>query len=69
LKDKKGKENNCPDYIKLTKHDDQQGVVEYVCNPSTEEDEVRGSLVQGQPGLHNETHLKKKMPTKCSVWC
>jgi hypothetical protein len=49
------------------------GVVAQACNPSTQETEVRGSYVQGQPGLQSkvetslssiEKHffLKKKMP-------
>jgi hypothetical protein len=35
-------------------------MVVHTCNPSAQEAEAGGSRVQGQPGLHSETCLKKK---------
>jgi hypothetical protein len=32
------------------------------CDPSTQEAEAKGSPLQGQPGLHSETLLKKNTP-------
>lgn len=35
-------------------------VVKWACNPSTQEAETTGFIVQGQPGLLSETLPKKK---------
>jgi hypothetical protein len=46
------------------------GVVEHACNPSTQEAEVGGCQIQGQPGLHSKTlsgKKKKKKDKKCLV--
>jgi hypothetical protein len=37
------------------------GMVVHTCNPSTQEVEVGGLKVQGQPGLHNESLSLKKI--------
>jgi hypothetical protein len=48
-----------------------QGIVVHACNssnPSTQEMEVGGSWIQGQPGLNNENLSQSKNKNKKNYW-
>jgi hypothetical protein len=44
----------------------QQGMMAHACSPSTQEAKMRGSKVQGQPGVHIET-LPQKTNTETNL--